>query len=130
MLFFIFSPKLKDWNKSRQWLKPPESGIVEDDKVSKLQNCLKKLGESESLDELEKHLDWENNKPKNKLATVSFDPYYPLRGENNITVNQPENVETLRDFTGKCHLTLSNGDKFVGNFEEGERQGQGKAIFV
>ena len=84
----------KDWNKDRKWLKAPDLGIVEDEKVEKLSNWLKKTGSTESLEDLESWLDWENNKPINKIALMSVDPYNPIRGEKYV-IKTPENMKYL-----------------------------------
>ena len=76
-------PRAKDWLKDNKWLKQPEEGIVEIEKVQKLKNWLEKSSESENIEDLKLILDWDNNKPSRNDAKTGkiIDPYNPIRGE-------------------------------------------------
>jgi hypothetical protein len=55
------------------------------------------------------------------------DPYCPLRAENYFI--EDLEIDNLHKFTGQCTVSVSNGDKFTGFFEDGFRQGHGVLTF-
>ena len=70
------------WLKDKRWLKKPEEGIIEIEKVNKLKVWLHNLTLSDEIEDLKIQFDWENNKPTKKDAGgLMTDPYNPIRGE-------------------------------------------------
>ena len=82
-IFFQVKPQnVAKWLKDKRWLKKPEEGIIEIEKVNKLKAWLHNLTQSDEIEDLKIQFDWENNKPTKKDAGgLMTDPYNPIRGE-------------------------------------------------
>ena len=82
-IFFQVKPQnVAKWLKDKRWLKKPEEGIIEIEKVNKLKVWLHNLTLTDDIEDLKIQFDWENNKPTKKDAGgLMTDPYNPIRGE-------------------------------------------------
>jgi len=117
------------WLKDKRWLKKPEEGIIEIEKVNKLKVWLHNLTLSDDIEDLKIQFDWENNKPTKKDAGgLMTDPYNPIRGEQYF-IQKPKELPSLYQYCGEAMVKLINGDQFQGSFEEGHREGFGKLEF-